>query len=123
MAEPQLRLAPRSRHSPARDVQEDICHLERTIDQAIAGGGTLLSRMLTAGSMAGLPPAEGQTAIERAVACLGAGTSMRAEALAVHQELREISGKIDLRELGWGGLVDSPSSVGPATDGPVAQAV
>lgn len=123
MAEPQLRLAPRSRHSPARLVQEDIRYLERTIDEAIAGGGTLLSRMLAAGSMAGLAPAEGQAAIERTVACLGAGTSMRAEALAVHQQLREISGKIDLRELGWGGLVDSPSGARLAAEGPMVQAV
>lgn len=121
MAEPQLRLTQRSRRSPAREVQDDIRHLERTIDEAIAGGGTLLSRMLTAGSMAGLPPADGQAAIERTVACLDAGTSMRAEALAVHQQLREISGKIDLRELGWGGLVDSPSDARLATDGPLAQ--
>lgn len=121
MAEPQLRLTPRPRRSPAREVQDDIRHLERTIDEALAGGGTLLSRMLTAGSMAGLPPADGQAAIERTLACLGAGTSMRAEALAVHQQLREISGKIDLRELGWGGLVDSPSDARLAADEPTAR--
>lgn len=103
-----VRLTPRLRHSPARVVQEEIRGLEQTIDEAIAGGGSLLARMVTVGTAAALPPSAGQAAIERAIACLSAGSTMRAEAIAVHDELRKISGKVDLRELGWGDLVNSP---------------
>lgn len=105
-----LRIAPRPRHSPAREVQEDIRGLEQVIDDAIAGGGNLLHRMIQVGKAANVAPDAGQAVIERTIACLVAGSTMRAEALAVHSELRGITGKIDLRELGWGDLVNSPET-------------
>lgn len=100
----------RERHSPVREVQNDIRLLEQHIDETLAGGSDLLARMLRTGKLAGVRPEDGQTAIEAAAACLQAGVAMRAHALDTHERLREITGLINLRELGWGDLVDSPSS-------------
>ncbi len=104
------RLTPRPRQSPARVVQEEIRGLEKTIDTALAGGADLLSLMIRAGQVANLLPAESQAAIEHAIAGIEAGSTMRAQVLAVHGELRTISGQINLRELGWRDLVPSPET-------------
>jgi hypothetical protein len=102
-------LTPHSRTSVARLVQRDIHGVEATIDNALSGGGSLLSRMIDAGQSAKLSPAQGQAAIDRVVAGIVAGRNMRAEFVAAHEELRTITGKVDLREMGWGDLVPSPA--------------
>lgn len=114
--------ADRQRHrvSPARLVQNDFRALEATIDEAIASGGELIGRMMRVGQLASLSPGDGQKAVEAAAACLNAGIQMRAHALDAHEELRSIAGRVRLRELGWGDLVDSPSSSSVKTTGVTA---
>ena len=99
------------RRSPVREVQDEIRQMERSIDGALAENGELIAKMIRVGQVAKLSPAAGQKALERAIECLTAGTRMRALALATHEDLRGVVGKIDLRELGWGDMDDSPSDI------------
>ena len=108
-------LAPASRASVARLVQIHIHGLEQTIDHALSGGGSLLTRMVDAGQAAKLSAGEGQAAIDRVVASIDAARTMRAEIVAAHDELRTIGGRINLREMGWGDLVPSPASAAAAS--------
>lgn len=103
-------LAPVSRASVARLVQIEIHGLENSIDTALSGSGSLLTRMVDAGQRAKLPAGEGQAAIDRLVAGIVAARTMRAEIVAVHDELRTIGDRINLREMGWGDLVPSPAT-------------
>ncbi len=110
MTQPALRIAERPRRSPAREVQQDIHAFERKIDEALADGGTLLASMLRVGTMANVAAGSGQAALERTMEALDAGVTMRARILDVHDELRDIVSTLDLRELGFGALVDSPKT-------------
>lgn len=105
----------RPRHSPAREVQEDIRGLEEGIDSVLAGNADLLSRMLRVGQRAGLARADGQPAIDLAIASLQSGSTMRTQVLDLHDQLRSIGDRIDLKELGWGDLVPSPKTAQAAT--------
>jgi hypothetical protein len=100
----------RPRHSPAREVQEEIRELEHGIDSVLAGNADLLARMLRVGQRAGLPLADGQPAIDLAIASLQSGSTMRTQVLNLHDQLRSIGDRIDLKELGWGDLVPSPKT-------------
>lgn len=109
----------RPRHSPAREVQDEIRGLEEGIDSILAGNADLLSRMLRVGQRAGFPRADGQPAIDLAIASLKSGSTMRTQVLDLHDQLRSIGDRIDLKELGWGDLVPSPKTahVAPANFG------
>lgn len=110
------------RRSPVREVQDEIRQMERSIDGTLADNGALIAKMLRVAQVAKVKPETGQQALERAVECLTLGTRMRALAIQTHEDLREVVGKIDLRELGWGDLDESPSIRQPGDDMAIADA-
>lgn len=99
-----------ARVSPARTVQNGIRAIETNLDETLAEGGTLLAQMMQVNKLGRLAPDDGQKAIDATIACLAAIADSRARAMEAHQGLRDAVAKIDLREMGWGGLDDSPPS-------------
>jgi hypothetical protein len=92
-------------------VQIGINELKVTIDGALADGSRLMAEIITAGQEARVLPQTSQRAIERIHACLKAGLEMRALAVASHHDLRKIMGVLDLREVGWGDMGESPGGM------------
>ena len=103
-------VSPINAPSRGRRVQIGINELKTTIDGALADSSRLMADMLCAGQEAKVLPQRSQRAIERMHECMRAGIEMRSLAIATHNDLRKIMGKLDLQAVGFGDMGPTPSA-------------
>lgn len=122
MAEANLKVVSHPHRSPVRDVQDRVRAVESSHDETIAGIGDLVAGMARFGAAAKVGQVEGQQALDRVVQTLVAAARMRALVIAAHQDMREAYGTLDLRELGFGAMDDSPDVAKGALDSMIERA-
>ena len=118
MAAHTVLVSPINAPSRGRRVQVGINDLKTTIDDALADSSRLLADMLRAGREAQVLPQTSQRAIERMHNCVRAGIEMRALAIATHNDLRKIMGKLDLEAVGFGDMGPTPAAATYEETGP-----
>ena len=104
----------KERMAAAQSVAERLFALEKALDDTIALGSDLSSRIVTARQEARLSAVFGQDAIDGVVRTLSALAGARRELVGTHHDLKSWADDIGLREVGWGDLVKPPAAELPA---------
>ena len=105
----------KERMAAAQSVADRLFALEKALDDAIALGSDLSSRIVTARQEARLSAVYGQDAIDGVVRTLSALAGARRELVGTHHELKNWADDIGLKQVGWGDLVKPPAAELPST--------
>jgi len=105
----------------AKSVADCLFEFENALDEALALGSALSSRIVTARLEARLSAVLGQDAIEGAVRTLSLLGDARRELVGTHHHLKACADKIGLREVSFGDLLKPPSA--SASEPPRLQSV
>jgi hypothetical protein len=108
----------KQRMAAAQTVADRLFAFEKALDDTLALGSELSSRIVLARQEAGLSAVFGQDAIDGVVRTLGALAGARRELVGTHHELKAWADDIGLKEVGWGDLVKPPKAEAALKDGP-----
>ena len=100
----------KERLQAARSVADCLFDFEKALDDALARGSALSSRIVGARMEAHVSAVLGQEAIEGAVRTLTLLASARRELVGTHHQLKHFADQIGLREVAWGDLVKPPAA-------------
>lgn len=109
MTHAHLREVDQMQPSTVRQAQLTMHAWKKSIDAALQEGGRLVAQVIAANEEAGLHPVHTQDALSEIVAGLSDTISLRGRAIRSHNDLGQVVGELDLKELGWGDFVNSPS--------------
>ena len=100
-------LVPRA--SSARIFQDQLKHVETLYDDALAGSGEMIGKLIHAARDAEVPLARIQKTLRLLSGSIAKGLDARGDTHRFHQDCRAILATLNLPELGWGDIGPSPA--------------
>lgn len=100
-------LVPRA--SPARIVQDQLKQVEALYDDALAGSGEMIGKLIQAARDADVPLARIQKTLRLLSGSIAKGIDARGDTHRLHQDCHAILATLNLPELGWGDIGPSPA--------------
>lgn len=100
----------KTRLAAAQSVAESLFEFEQALDQTLALGAGLSSRIVMARIDARLSAVLGQDAIEGVVKTLSLMADARRELVGTHHQLKSLADNIGLTEVSWGDLLKPPAA-------------